>query len=136
MKNKSKFEELIENKKGVEKGKRMIEKIMEDTTFEIVYLTKKDIDAIPILRKLSEGYSCRCKIEEKTKELLFTEVTNLEQLASLTQTKKKVEETKNLNKFIDLIENIKDILEMVVTITNKGFPMLFHFEIIVCLLHR
>jgi len=121
-KNQPKLLVLFENKKGFESSKEDIRNIINNSIFEIYY--DKDISNSFELR-----YTCRCLFKERTNLKNFKELVVLEQLASLSQNKEKKDENKILNIFIDLMENIKDILSMIDKITYKGFPQEFYYLI-------
>ena len=121
-KNQPKLLVLFENKKGFESSKEDIRNIISKSIFEIYY--DKDISNSFELR-----YNCRCLFKERTSQKNFKELIVLEQLASLSQNKEKKDENKILNIFIDLMENIKDILSMIDKITYKGFPQEFYYLI-------
>jgi len=121
-KNQPKLLVLFENKKGFESSKEDIRNIIDESIFEIYY--DKDISNSFELR-----YTCRCLFKERTNLKNFKELVVLEQLASLSQNKEKKDENKILNIFIDLMENIKDILSMIDKITYKGFPQEFYYLI-------
>ena len=121
-KNQPKLLVLFENKKGFESSKEDIRNIISESIFEIYY--DKDISNSFELR-----YNCRCLFKERTYQKNFKELIILEQLASLSQNKEKKDENKILNIFIDLMENIKDILSMIDKITYKGFPQEFYYLI-------
>ena len=129
VKNQPKLLVLFENKKGFESSKEDIRSIISESTFEIyeeiANKPKNKIDAY----LYESRYNCRCVYKEKTKELFFKELITLQQLASLSQNKEKEEENKILNIFIDLIENIKEIISTIEKIVYKGFPEEFLYRI-------
>ena len=120
-KNQPKLLVLFENRKGFESSKEEIREIIEKSIFEIFYIDDKT--------SFDFGYNCKCIFKQKTVVKTLKELIVLEQLASLSQNKEKKEENKTLNIFIDLIENIKDILLIISKITSKGFPHKFSYEI-------
>ena len=101
-KNQPKLLVLFDNRKGFESSKEEIKSIIEESIFEIFYTNEKT--------SFDNGYNCKCIFAQKTKLKTLKELNVLQQLASLSQNKDKTEENKILNNFIDLIENIKDIL--------------------------
>ena len=113
---------LFENKRGFDSSKEEIKSIMNSSIFEIY--NDKDI-----LTSIKIKYNCRCLFKNKTSQKIFKELLSLKQLASLSQNKEKEEENQILNKFIDLIENIKDILSIIDIIAYKGFPHEFYYLI-------
>ena len=120
-KNQPKLLVLFENRKGFESSKEDIRAIMEKSIIEIFYVDNKT--------SFDFGYNCKCLFKKKTKVKNLKELIVLQQLASLSQSKEKKEENKTLNTFIDLIENIKDIIFSIQMITSKGFPQKFFYEI-------
>ena len=124
-KNCQKFEELLKNKKGFEGSKKIIEKIMKESIFEIKYIAKKEAEKNET--KIHEGYNLRCLFQNQKETKTYSEILNLQQLASLCQNKEKKEELQYLNNYIELIENLKDILNIISIITNMGYPNYFEF---------
>ena len=118
-KNIPKLLDLFENKKGFESSKQDIKKIIEDSTI-LIYNFKSSLEI---------SYSLRCMFKNKTKEISLKELIILKQLASLSQNKEKSEENLVLNTFIDLIEDVQDIILFINKISSKGFPKEFRYEI-------
>ena len=117
---------LFENMKGFESSKEDIRKIIKDSIFEI-YEKKEFYKNNSLL--FESRYNCRCIFSERTEEKYLKELITLQQLASLSQNKEKEEENKILNLFIDLMENIKEILSVIEKIIYKGFPEEFYYRI-------
>ena len=124
--NKQKLLLLFENKKGIEANKDDIKSIIKESTFEIY--SDEDNNKNNIYSTESR-YNCSCIYEERTKQKNLKELIVFQQLASLSQNEEKKEENEILNKFIDLIENIKEILSIIDKITYKGFPTNFYYRI-------
>ena len=124
--NKQKLLLLFENKKGIEANKDDIKSIIKESTFEIY--SDEDNNKNNIYSNESK-YNCSCIYEERTKQKNLKELIIFQQLASLSQNEEKKEENEILNKFIDLIENIKEILSIIDKITYKGFPTNFYYRI-------
>ena len=124
--NKPKLLLLFENKKGFESSKEDIRNIINESTIEIYDDNEnysKNIYAF------DSRYNCRCIYQDQTKEKYLKELIVLQQLASLSQNKEKEDENKLLNEFIDLIENLKEILIIIDKIIYKGFPEEFYYRI-------
>ena len=121
-KNQPKLLILFDNKKGFESNKEDIRNIINESIFEI-YLDKEKSNILEF------QYNCRCLYKERTDLKTMKELIVLQQLASLSQNKEKNDENKILNIFIDIIENIKDILSLIDKISNKGFPQEFYYLI-------
>ena len=121
-KNQPKLLILFDNKKGFESSKEDIRNIFNESIFEIYYDRDNQLS-------FEFKYNCRCLFKEKTNQKYFKELIVLQQLASLSQNKEKKDENEILNKFIDLIENIKDILSILDSINYKGFPQEFYYLI-------
>ena len=97
---------LFDNKKGFESSKEDIRNIINESIFEI-YLDKDKSNSFEF------KYNCRCLYKERTNLKTIKELIVLQQLASLSQNKEKNDENRILNRFIDIIENIKDILSLI-----------------------
>ena len=102
---------------------------MKESIFEIKYIAKKEAEKTET--KIHEGYNLRCLFQNQKETKTYSEILNLQQLASLCQNKEKKEELQYLNNYIELIENLKDILNIISIITNKGCPNYFEYNIIV-----
>ena len=118
-KNQPKLLILFDNKKGFESNKEDIRNIISESIFEI-YLDKEKSNSFEF------KYDIRCLYKERTNKKSFKELIILQQLASLSQNKEKNDENKILNRFIDIIENIKDIISLIDKISSKGFPEEFY----------
>ena len=117
---------LFENKKGFETSKEDIRSMIKESSFEIYYDKEKIKNN---LFTFESRYNCRCIYKDKTEQKFLKELYVLQQLASLSQNKEKVDENKILNIFIDLMENIKEVLSIIDKIVYKGFPEQFHYVI-------
>ena len=124
--NKSKLLLLFENKKGFESKKEDIRNIIKESTFEIY-------DDIENYKKnmfsFDKRYNCKCVYKENTRSCYLKDLIIFQQLASLSQNREKEVENKILNIFIDLIENIKEIISVIDKIVRKGFPAEFFYII-------
>ena len=124
--NKPKLILLFENKKGFESKKEDIRSIIKESTFEIY----DDIDNYKKnIYSFDSRYNCRCIYKKNTKCSYLKDLIIFQQLASLSQNKEKEAENKILDIFIDLIENIKEILSIIDKIVCKGFPNEFVYII-------
>ena len=121
-KNQPKLLVLFDNKKGFESSKEDIRNIIKESIFEIFY-DKENSTSYEL------KYNCRCLFKERTNLKNYKELLVLQQLSSLSQNKEKKEENKILNIFIDLMENIQDIISIIDSITYKGFPQEFYYLI-------
>ena len=117
---------MFENKKGFESSKEDIRNIINESTFEIYDDKEKNKKNI---YSTESRYNCRCIYKEKTQQKFLKELCVLQQLASLSQNKEKEDENKILNIFIELIENIKEIISIIEKIIYKGFPEEFYYRI-------
>ena len=127
VKNKSKLLDLFENKKGFTKNKEDIKEIIKESEFIIYQENRNSL----LYSSLDSKYICRCEFKNKSKIIFLKDLILLQQLASLSQIHEKIDENKPLDKFIELMENIKDFISIIEKIAYKGFPEKFNYNIYV-----
>ena len=123
-KNKSKLEDLFGNAKGITKKKEDIKDIIKESKF-IIYRDDETNSYV------HSKYICSCEFKNNSKKIFLKDLILLQHLAALSQIHEKNDESKPLDIFIGLVENIKDFISIIEKITYKGFPEQFNYNIYV-----
>ena len=123
---KNQISELLKNKKGFEVHREEINQIMDKSKIEIFYI--ENLDRQINDKNLIKGYNCKIIFSDNSKVKYYQDIIEMQQIASLSQNKN--QENEKLNKFIELSDKLKDLINNCTILTGKGFPDYFNFEIL------
>ena len=123
---KNQISELLKNKKGFEVHREEINQIMDKSKIEIFYI--ENLERQINDKNLIKGYNCKIIFSDNSKVKYYQDIIEMQQIASLSQNKN--QENEKLNKFIELSDKLKDLINNCTILTGKGFPDYFNFEIL------